>query len=112
MSAIETKSAPETHTNELISDENLERRFVWDRGGESSHDLGPEPKLSTLPKVTSKLPPTNLQRSQLAPHNENYFVPIVALSKFPYKFCDKASSQAIASAFFDQGKFWAREWDL
>jgi len=40
------------------------------------------------------------------------FTSIQALSKYPYKFCNKADMQDIASAFFDAGKFWDREWDL
>ena len=89
-----------------------ERRFVWVQGTESSHNLGTHTNLSALPANLSKLPPTDLQRSQLAPACEKYFTPIVALSKYPYKFCDKDWKQTIASAFFDEGKFWAREWDL
>jgi len=40
------------------------------------------------------------------------FCPIQALAKYPYKFVPKAYSQAVASAIFDGGKFWQREWDL
>ncbi|KAK4988428.1 hypothetical protein LTR50_003942 [Elasticomyces elasticus] len=40
------------------------------------------------------------------------FTPIVAASKFPYKFVDRQFSQPIASRFFDANKFWSREWDL
>ncbi|KAL1602559.1 hypothetical protein SLS60_005975 [Paraconiothyrium brasiliense] len=90
--------------------ENTDRRFVWVQGTESSHNLGSDPQLSPLP--THPLPPALLQRSEQAAPHEKYFTPIVALSKYPYKFCNKNCMQDIASAFFDQGKFWAREWDL
>ncbi|KAJ4348695.1 uncharacterized protein N0V89_010073 [Didymosphaeria variabile] len=90
--------------------ENTDRRFVWAQGIESSYNLGSDPQLSTLP--AHPLPPTLLQRSEQAAPHEKYFTPIVALSKYPYKFCNKDCMQGIASAFFDQGKFWAREWDL
>lgn len=41
------------------------------------------------------------------------FVPIVALSKLPYKFiCNKALGQLIASGFFDQAKFWRYHWEV
>ena len=40
------------------------------------------------------------------------FSPIIVISKLPYKFVDKNVSQLIASAFFDEGKFWMRGWEL
>jgi hypothetical protein len=62
-------------------------------------------------KVSPALPTTNLNRGDLATVY-HLFTPIQALAKYPYKFCDKNHSQDIASAFFDGGKFWKREWDL
>ncbi|KAF1970212.1 hypothetical protein BU23DRAFT_474851 [Bimuria novae-zelandiae CBS 107.79] len=90
--------------------ENPERRFVWRKGAESSYNLGSKPQLSALP--THPLPPAVMQLSEQAAPHEKYFTPIMALAKYPYKYCDQSSKQAIASAFFDEGKFWAREWDL
>jgi hypothetical protein len=89
-------------------EENSERRFVWKQGAASSYNLGSSPTLAAL--STTKLPPTDLQKGELA--QQNYFTPIVALSKYPYQFCNKSCMQDIASAFFDTGKFWTREWDL
>lgn len=40
------------------------------------------------------------------------FCPVVAVSRYPYKYIKGQLSQTIASGFFDQGKFWDREWDL
>jgi len=43
------------------------------------------------------------------------FCPILALAKFPYRYLPKSawsSQQLIASKFFDEGKFWQREWNL
>lgn len=91
---------------------NSDRRFVWIQGADSSYNLGSESQLSGLPTTASILPLTGLQKGELAPHYEKLFTPLVALSRFPYKFCGESSRQDIASAFFDQGKFWAREWDL
>lgn len=88
---------------------NPERRFVWVKGAESTYNLGAAPNFSPLPP--SELPPTDLKKCELAPA-EKYFTPILALSKYPYLFCNKDCMQDIASAFFDAGKFWAREWDL
>jgi hypothetical protein len=94
--------------SEKPAEENTERRFLWKQGAASSYNLGSQPKLAPLP--TTKLPPADLQKGELAQHK--YFTPIVALSKYPYQFCNKSCMQDIASAFFDAGKFWAREWDL
>ena len=40
------------------------------------------------------------------------FSPFLAVTKFPYKFVKKELLQPIASAFFDEGKIWNREWDM
>lgn len=54
---------------------------------------------------------TNLRSGDLTHPNHRY-TSIQALAKYPYKFCDKNHMQDIASAFFDAGKFWNRQWDL
>lgn len=69
------------------------------------------PAISPPPRKASPLPPTTLDRGHLGSPTHHYS-PVVALSKYPYKWCDKTHAQDIASAFFDRGKFWAREWDL
>ncbi|KAJ8105879.1 hypothetical protein OPT61_g9913 [Boeremia exigua] len=63
------------------------------------------------PPPGAPLPPTTLNRGDLGSSTQHY-APVLALSRYPYKWCDKRHSQDIVSAFFDQGKFWAREWDL
>lgn len=43
------------------------------------------------------------------------FVPVLALSRFPYKFLTKDAyhaSEDIADGFFNDGKFWTRSWDM
>ena len=40
------------------------------------------------------------------------FCPFTAVTKFCYKFVRKDLQQPIATAFFDEGKIWNREWDL
>ena len=92
--------------------ENPERRFVWVKDAESSYN----PKTAsmrpaTAPPPASALPVTDLQRGDLV-SARHCFTPILALAKYPYKFCNQNHMQEIASAFFDQGKFWQREWDL
>ena len=94
-------------------DENLERRFEYIQGAVSS--CNPASSSSSSPKppvaLTSKFPPTNWKQGDVAPIGQA-FAPILALSKYPYKFCEAKHKQDVASSFFDGGKFWAREWDL
>jgi hypothetical protein len=93
---------------------NPDRRYVWLPDAESSYNPTASPvplaNTATLPPSTPLLCP-DLNRGDLGSATKHY-CPIVALSRYPYRWCDKADSQDIASAFFDQGKFWEREWDL
>jgi hypothetical protein len=99
---------------------NAESRFVWYKDAVSTYNPNPGamPKSaagappSSSATSTPALPPnTGLQRGDLAAA-DSHFTSIHALSKYPYRFCSKSDSQSIATAFFDEGKFWAREWDL
>ena len=49
--------------------------------------------------------------SEPAPLGIN-FSPFGAVSKFCYKFVSKEFQQPLATAFFDAGKIFARDWDL
>ena len=40
------------------------------------------------------------------------FCPLVAVSRFPYKFIRGELTQPVANEFFAEGKFWKRRWDL
>ncbi|KAH9882773.1 hypothetical protein J1614_000139 [Plenodomus biglobosus] len=95
----------------ITSDENTDRRFVWIKDAESAY----HPKTASMPPASLaqriKLPVTDLQRGDLT-SPRYHFTPIQALAKYPYKFCNRDLSQEVASAFFDQGKFWKREWEL
>ncbi|EFQ87279.1 hypothetical protein PTT_17296 [Pyrenophora teres f. teres 0-1] len=95
--------------------ENTDHRFVWVKDAESSFNPNLDSmRLTTAPYPPSgatKLPAIDLQRGDLA-SARNHYTPIQALAKYPYKYCEKTHMQGIASAFFDQGKFWEREWDL
>lgn len=71
----------------------------------------PPVAIRSRPLATAAMPPSELQRGQLASPLHR-FAPIRGWSKYPYEFCDKPRAQAIASAFFGQGQFWARDWDL
>ncbi|KAI8943427.1 hypothetical protein NX059_001437 [Plenodomus lindquistii] len=98
-------------TKATTADDESDRRFVWVKDAESSYNPKTTPMPPTSLPQTTKLPATDLQRGDLA-SPRHHFTPIQALAKYPYKFCNRDSSQDVASAFFDQGKFWAREWEL
>ena len=97
--------------------ENTERRFVWIKDAYSSFNpnldpMRPSTAQAPAPRTDAAgLPVSDLQRGDLA-SPRHHFTPIQALAKYPYKYCNKIHMQDIASAFFDQGKFWHREWDL
>ncbi|CAL5867574.1 uncharacterized protein PFLUO_LOCUS1793 [Penicillium psychrofluorescens] len=40
------------------------------------------------------------------------YCPVVALSRFPYRYLRGEMSQKVASRFFDANKFWDRHWDF
>ena len=40
------------------------------------------------------------------------FTPFGAVTKFCYKFVKRELQQPLATAFFDEGKIWNREWDM
>lgn len=96
---------------QVVPRANSERRYIWVKGAESTYnpELIKSPIGPTRPVVKSE--PVHLQRGDLAsPHH--HFTPIKALARYPYKFCDRTCMQQITSVYFDQGKFWEREWDL
>ncbi|KAF2633146.1 hypothetical protein BU25DRAFT_355212 [Macroventuria anomochaeta] len=121
--ALEPVDAPNNQTaagpvqpqrKPITKEPNTDRRSVWLKDAESSYKPAsmPKPNITTTPlRPAAPLPAIELNCGDLAPATQHY-TPIVALSKYPYKWCNTSHSQDIASAFFDQGKFWAREWDL
>ena len=48
---------------------------------------------------------------RLAPVNQA-FCPVIAVSKYPYKFVSQDISEPIAERFFNDSKFWYRPWDV
>lgn len=98
---------------------NLDRRFVVMENAVSAYKPIPMANSTATPKPVSgaALPPpapladSGLQQGGLASATDHY-APILALAKYPYKFCNKTDMQAVATASFDAGKFWNREWDL
>jgi hypothetical protein len=55
--------------------------------------------------------PGSLAKDSLSPIGTS-FVPIVPLSKFPYKYIAKEHKEDVANAFFNTAQFWNRSWDL
>lgn len=90
---------------------NSERRFVLVEGVESTYNMGTKKPSTDRTVSSAALPASGLSRGDLAAARD-HFTPVLALAKYPYKFCNKSHSQDIASAFFDAGKFWNRTWDL
>ncbi|KAF2502691.1 hypothetical protein BU16DRAFT_533021 [Lophium mytilinum] len=69
-------------------------------------------KTEGTPKGPStSLPRCTLDSGALASPSQVYS-PILAVSKYPYLFVERRESQRVASAVFDEGKFWERGWDL
>lgn len=52
-----------------------------------------------------------LTRGHLSPAGQS-FCPILAVSKFPYRYIPKKDSESVAAKFFNVGQFWLRKWDL
>ena len=40
------------------------------------------------------------------------FVPILAARKYPFRYVDKDHCQPVAEAFWDEGKFFERQWKM
>lgn len=55
---------------------------------------------------------TKISPGQDAANSSGSFCPLIAVSRYPYRFIHGELSQRVASEFFDQGKFWKRSWDL
>ncbi|KAF2091777.1 hypothetical protein K490DRAFT_33126 [Saccharata proteae CBS 121410] len=66
----------------------------------------------TLPLNLNQGVEVGLELGQQAAYNGQEFCPILAVSKFPYKFVKRSHSDRVAKLFFDTGKFWKNEWEL
>ena len=55
---------------------------------------------------------TEINPGQDAVNPSGSFCPLIAVSRYPYRFIHGELSQRVSSKFFDQGKFWKRSWDL
>lgn len=110
---ISLSETPSTATPTLTAGHS-DRSFVRAEKASSSFDLNIDSlSVSSSPSGPQAIEPpaTDLQRGDLSPAHRQ-FTPIQALARYPYTYCSKSCMQDIASAFFDQGKFWKRVWDL
>ena len=78
-----------------------------------SEDTAPTAKVPDISEKKASPSPLGpaMKFAQVTKHGEG-FCPILPIAKYPYKYVPKAHSQAVASAFFDNGQFWQRDWDL
>ncbi|KAI5308406.1 hypothetical protein KEM55_005805, partial [Ascosphaera atra] len=54
----------------------------------------------------------SLETRTMEDTNAAKFCPLIAVSRFPYKYLHGKLSDSVAKGFFDQGKFFRRTWDL
>lgn len=71
--------------------------------------VSPLPPIPSLACVAMSNPKTRL--GQLA-SREDEFSPLHVVSKYPYRYLNKAGSEVVSKAFFDSGQFRARGWSL
>lgn len=78
-------------------------------------DKTDEPSSLALPDMDSQPAPT-IQNEPPATTtsipSDGTFCPLLALSKYPYKYLQGEMSQKVANRFFERGLFWKRQWDL
>ena len=86
------------HSSE--QDQDLDADGIADGAVDSSG----QPKPTHVPDLAMK--PGQLSSSK------DLFCPIVAVSKFPYKYLPRSESERVADRFFNAGRFWSRRWDL
>lgn len=61
----------------------------------------PAPTIQSEPPVTTPSIPS-----------DGTFCPLLALSKYPYKYLQGEIRDKVANRFFERGLFWKRQWDL
>ena len=95
---------------------------------EENHDTAPSnledlekvlPDQTTLqhpgqpkPDQESESTASSEQTPQDPLEHDGSFCPLLAISRYPYRFLKDKLSQSVASRFFDRGKFWSRSWDV
>lgn len=87
-----------------------ETRFIWltdpNRHCNARLDKANKEQSSTRSRSVS------INNSFKQPPSKHRYCPVLPISRFPYKYIHGEQSQLVAERFFDQGKFWKRDWDL
>lgn len=94
-------SVSESKTNPDETAKGLDKSTVQETDECNASTQTPETKVSSI--HAQEEPSTSL---------DGFFCPLMAMSRYPYKFVPKELSQTVASQFFDGGKFWQRVWDM
>lgn len=102
---------------EGVTDDEDTAAPLTSNGSRSESPMGKwppkQPSNSEFASITGNDKPHYVPPMGTAATAGESFVPIVALSKLPYKFIgNKTLGQRIASAFFDQTKFWRYHWEM
>ncbi|PKY08334.1 hypothetical protein P168DRAFT_314439 [Aspergillus campestris IBT 28561] len=74
-----------------------------------------EPSSPVLPEMSSQPAPTVQSESPVTTPSipsDGIFCPLLALSKYPYKYLQGEMRDKVANRFFERGLFWKRQWDL
>ena len=64
-----------------------------------------------IPSLSSTMMSHSMWYGELAPR-EYEFCPVQAVIKYPYRYLNKADSEAVSNAFYAAGQFRARGWSL
>ncbi|RHZ57551.1 hypothetical protein CDV55_101078 [Aspergillus turcosus] len=94
-------SVSESKTNPDETAEGLDRSTVQETDERNASTQTPETKVFSIHALEEPSTP-----------RDGFFCPLMAMSRYPYKFVPKELSQTVASQFFDGGKFWQRVWDI
>ena len=103
---VVTDTHPSTQDLQPIND------FLQEQPSQGDDWWNAKPKIAQPPPRPQRHPvPPPESPMMPAPLGMN-FCPLIAITKFPYKFVNKKHMQEIATAFFDEGKIWNRDWEV
>ncbi|KAK1139866.1 hypothetical protein N8T08_011111 [Aspergillus melleus] len=98
-----TEKAPSGQTGILV-EEHLEKASP-EKTTQETPDNPDQASESTASSEQSSSSPD-------PPEHDGSFCPLLAISRYPYRFLKDKLSQSVASRFFDRGQFWSRSWDV
>lgn len=109
---------PSSHTKgQLIPSESVPVKVEAERSSDGMDTL--DSLVATMEAVSVKETAEDEIPSSVTPAIQTTesdlstsFCPIIAVSRYPYKYIKGELSKNIVQKFFDEGKFWNREWTL